>query len=113
MIISIAIQNIPNKVCTYSFVVINLYPHHRFSFAECVNMIVPSFRKGYKVYFWNHEESYYDAILYILKILTVIKLRELMSIIDHFTTETPRGKSLWTKRFFFPNSFFFLTKIPR
>ena len=39
--------------------------------------------------------------------MTVIKLREVISIIDRFSTDTPHGESTWMKQFFVSNSFCF------
>ena len=37
--------------------------------------------------------------------MTLIKIREVMYVIDRFTAETPHGKSVWEKYFFVPHSF--------
>ena len=42
MIISTAIQNIPAKVWTYSFVAVNLHPHHRLNFTGWIKKIAPA-----------------------------------------------------------------------
>ena len=39
--------------------------------------------------------------------MTVIKQREVMSIIDPFSKDTPHGKPLWKKQFFVSHSLFF------
>ena len=44
-------------------------------------------------YFRNHGGCYYYAMLYVWKKKTVIKQRDVMSIIDQFFAETPYGKS--------------------
>ena len=46
--------------------------------------------------------------------MTVIKLIEVMSFIDHFIAETTNGKSPWTKQFFLSLiNFLPLNKYPR
>ena len=44
-------------------------------------------------HFQNHRRSYYDAILSICKNTTLIKQRELISIIDRFAVDNTDGKS--------------------
>ena len=53
---------------------------------------------GKTAYFRNHKGSYYDAMLSVWENTTVIKIIEVMYVIDQFTSETPRGKSPWEKR---------------
>ena len=93
MIISTAIQNIPAKVWTYSFVSVNLHPHHRLDFTGWIKKIAPAVKAVNTEYFWNHKGSYYDDIPSVRKNMTVIKRREAMYVIDSFTAETPHGKS--------------------
>ena len=50
------------------------------------------------VYFRNHKGTYYDAIQYLWKNITLIKLRDITSIIDYFSADNPHGKSLLTNR---------------
>ena len=94
MIIFTAIQNNPSKVWTYSFVAVNLNPHHNLSLYVCIKKIVTAVKTGETAYFRNHESSYYDAMTYVCKNMTVIKIIELMYIIGLFTVETPHGMSL-------------------
>ena len=98
MIIYTAIQNIPDKLWTDSFVAVNLYPHHRLSFSGWIKNIALAVKTGETAYFWNHIGSYYDAISSVWKNATIIKIRELIYVIDSFTAETPNVNSLWTKR---------------
>ena len=42
MVISTAIQNIPAKVWTDSFVAVNLHPHHRMTFHDWIKKISPA-----------------------------------------------------------------------
>ena len=42
IIISTAIQNIPDKVWTDSFVDVNLHPHHCMTFNDCIKKILPA-----------------------------------------------------------------------
>ena len=73
LIISIAIQNIPAKVWTDYFVAVNLHPHHRLYFSDCIKNIEPAVKTGETAYFRNHEGSYYDAMPFFWKKMTVIK----------------------------------------
>ena len=100
MIISTAIQNIPAKVWTDSFVAVNLHPHHRLYFSDWIKKIAPSVRMVETSYFWNHGGYYYDAMPSVWKNTTVTKIREVMYVIDLFTAENPHGKSPWPKRKF-------------
>ena len=74
MIISTAIQNIPDKVWTDSFVDVNLHPHHRLHFYIWTKNIYPDVNMGETAYFRNHEGSYYDAMPYTWKNITMIKI---------------------------------------
>ena len=112
IIISTTIPKI-SKVWIKSFVSINLHLHHCLYFAIWINSIVPSFNTGGKDFLGGFKGSYYDSMPFLFKNITVIKLIEVMSIIDRFFAETPDGKSPWMKqnilyliRFFFswPNS---------
>ena len=94
MIISTAIQNIPAKVWIDSFVSVNLHPHHRLSFSGWIKNIPSAVNTGETEYFRNHKGSYYDAMPYVSKKMTVIKIRELMYVIDSFTAENPHYKYL-------------------
>ena len=71
MIISTAIQNIPDKVWTYSFVAINLHPHHHMTFHDCIKKISTAVKTGETAYFRNHEGSYYDAMPSVWKNMSV------------------------------------------
>ena len=82
MIISTAIQNIPAKVWTDSFVAVNLHPHHHLSFSGWIKKIAPDVKMGETAYFWNHEGSYYYSMPSVCKKMTVIKRREVMYVID-------------------------------
>ena len=75
----------------------NLLPHLHFYFSDWINKIIPDVNTGDANYFWYQKGSYYDAITYVCKNITAIKLRYIMSIIDSFTTETPDVKYPWTK----------------
>ena len=74
---------------------------------------MPAVRTGKTEYFWNHEGYYYDAMSSVWKNMTVIKLREVLSIIDNFAAETPHGKSPWTKIFWYLIRFVGLEKNPK
>ena len=65
MIISTAIQSIPVKFWTDSFVAVNLHSHHRLSFYGWIKNIAPAVNTGETAYFCNNEGSYYDAIFYV------------------------------------------------
>ena len=65
MIISKAIQNIPAKVWTDSFVAVNLNPHHRMTFPDWIKKISLAVNMGETAYFRNHECSYYYAMPYV------------------------------------------------
>ena len=71
MIISTAIQKNPSKVCTDSFVAVNLHPHHQFYFSVWIKNIAPAVNTGERAYFWNHNGSYYDAMTPFLGNTTV------------------------------------------
>ena len=101
MIISTDIQKTPEKVWTDYFVAVNLHPHHCLHFSGWIKNIVPAVKTEETAYFRNHENSYYDAMLYVWKDMTVIKRIEVMYVIDCFTIETPHVKSPWTKQNFF------------
>ena len=73
MIISRDIQNISAEVWTDYFVAVNLIPHQCLSFDDWIKKIVTNFTTGKTAYFFNHKGSYYDAMLYLWKIMTVIK----------------------------------------
>ena len=83
MVISTDIQNIPGKVCTDSFVTVNLHPHHRMTFHEWIKNILPDVKTGETSCFRNHEGSYYDAMPPIWKNISLPVQREVMCIIDH------------------------------
>ena len=85
MIISTAIQNIPAKILTDSFVAVNLHLRHRLYFSLWIGKIAPDVKTGETAYFRNHEGSYYGAIPYVWKNMTVIKIREVMYVIYRFT----------------------------
>ena len=71
-------------------------------------------KTGETEYFIKHEGSYYDAMPYLWKNMSVPIKRELMCIIDRFFKEAPRGKSPWTKENVLSLvHFFLLTKYPR
>ena len=66
------------------------------------------------VYFRNHKGTYYDAIQYLWKNITLIKLRDITSIIDYFSADNPHGKSLLTNHnVFFVISFISIDQIPK
>ena len=46
MVIYTSIQNIPAKVWTYSFVAVNLHPHHRMMFHDWIKNISPAVKTG-------------------------------------------------------------------
>ena len=73
MIISTAIQNIPDKVWKYFFVAVNLHPYHHLSFSSWTKKIAPTVKTGDTEYFQKREGSYYDAMLSIWKNKTMIK----------------------------------------
>ena len=112
MIIYTAIQNIPTKVWTDSFISINLHTHHRLYFYGWIKNIEPAVKTGKTSYFRNHEGSYYDAMPSVWKNMTVIKRREAMYVIDPFTAETPHVNSLWEKKFLLSFNLPPLTKSP-
>ena len=95
MIISTAIQTIPVKFWKYSFVAVKVNPHHCLYFTDWTKNIAPAVKTGGTAYFWNHERSYYYDMKYPWKNMTVIKQREVMSIIDRFTTHINYP---WTKK---------------
>ena len=68
-------QNMPAKFFTYSFVAVNLHPHHRLSFSFWVKKIAPAVRTVETAYFRNHKGCYYDAMPSVWKNMTVIKGR--------------------------------------
>ena len=80
MFISTAIQNIYAKVWTYYFVSVNLHPHHFMTFPDWIKNISPAVKTGETEYFLNHEGSYYDAMPYLWKNMSVPIKRELMCI---------------------------------
>ena len=82
MIIFKDIQNIPAKVWTDSFVAVNLNPHHRLSFYGWIKKIAPAVKMRETAYFHNHEGSYYDVITSVRKKMKLIKIREVMCVID-------------------------------
>ena len=65
MIISTAIQNIPEKFWTDFFVAVNLHPYHRLYFYGWTKKIAPAVNTGDTEYFQNRQGSYYDAMLYV------------------------------------------------
>ena len=73
MISSKAIQNNSDKVWIYYFSYINLYPNHPFSFSEWINNISLAANTGDGGYFFNHKESYFNAMPSLCKQNTVIK----------------------------------------
>ena len=75
MIVSTFIQNIPDKFWTDSVVDVNRRPHHCLSFYGWIKKIVPAVKRGETEYFRNHKGSYYDAMSYVWKKMTVIKRR--------------------------------------
>ena len=106
-------QKIPAKVWIYSFVDVNLNPHHRMTFHDCIKNISPAVKTGETSYFRNHEDLYYDAMLSVWKNMSVPVGREIMCIIDRFFKEAPTGKYPWTKQNVFSLvRFFLLTKYP-
>ena len=114
MIISTAIQNIPAKVWRDYFVVVNHFSCQHFSFSDWIKNIVPAVKMRDTAYLRNHKESYFDYMPYVWKNITVIKQRELMSIIYRFYAETPHGESPRTKKYFCLSfTFLPLTKRPR
>ena len=98
IIVSTSIQNINAKFWTDSFVAVNLHPHRCLSFSDWIKKIAKSVKTGETAYFHNHEGSYYDVMPYIWKNMTLIKKIETKSIIGRFSVDTPRSKSLWTKK---------------
>ena len=99
MIISTATQKYPAKVWKDSFVAVNLNPHHHLYFSGWINKIAPDVKTGETEHFRNHEGYYYDTIPSVWKHMSVIKIREVMHVIDRFTSETPHGNSMWKKKF--------------
>ena len=93
MIISIAIQNIPDKLCTDSFVVVNPHLHYRMNFSEWIKNISPGFKMAETAYFRNDEGSYYDSMPYVCKNMYATVQREVMCIIYLFIEEATIGKS--------------------
>ena len=71
MVISTAIQNIPDKVWTDPFVAFNFHPHHRMTFHDCIKNISPAVKTGETSDFRNHEDLYYDAMLSVWKNMSV------------------------------------------
>ena len=65
MIIYKAIQNIPAKVWTDSFVAVNLHPRPCMTFHDYIKNISPDVNMLDTAYFRNHEGSYYDAMPYV------------------------------------------------
>ena len=105
MIISTSIQKNPAKVCTDSFVAVNLNPHHCMTFTDWIKNISPAVNTGETEYSQNHEGSCYDAMSSVWKKMSVPVRREVMCIIYCFVDEDPPGKSPWT--IFFVSHFFF------
>ena len=97
MVISTAIQNISTKVWIDSSVAVNLNPHQRMTFSDWIKNISPAVNTGETAYSRNHEGSYYDAMPYFWKKMSVPVRREVMCIIDRCFREAPPGKSPWTK----------------
>ena len=61
---------------------------------ESVQTLEENFRMAVETeYFWTHGGSYYDDKSYVWKNMTLIKEREIMSIIDRFAAYNPHGKS--------------------
>ena len=85
MIIYTAIQKTTEKVCTYSFVAVNLHPRHHLSFSRWIKKIAPADKTRETTYLWNQERSYYDSMTSVWKNMTEIKRIEVMYVIDHFT----------------------------
>ena len=54
-ILSIAIQNISTKIWTYSFVSVNIHPHHHLYFSECIKKILTDVKTVKTVFFRNHR----------------------------------------------------------
>ena len=110
MVISTAIQNISAKVCTDSFVAVNLHPHHRMTFPDWIKEISPAVKTRKTAYFHNHEGSYYDDMPSIWKKMYVPVQREVMCIIDLFFRKAPPGESPWTKENFMSLVCFFFSR---
>ena len=90
MIISTDIQknllnsgNIPSLVSTFILITICLF--------LWIKNIPLNVKTVETAYFWNHEGSYYNAIPYVWKNMKVIKLKEVISVIDLYLVETPYG----------------------
>ena len=96
MIISTAIHNIPAKFWTDYFVAVNLHPHHRMNFTDWIKNISPAIKTVETAHFKKIEGSYYDAMPYIWKQLSVPVWRYVMFIIDIFVKEAFPDKSLCT-----------------
>ena len=100
MIISTATQKIPSKFWTDSFVAVNPHPRHHLSISGWIKNIAPAVKTGETEYFRNYTGYYYDAMPSIWRNIAVIKIREVMYVIDHFTTDTHHGKYPWTKKIY-------------
>ena len=61
----------PARVWIDSFVSINLHPHHCMTFPDWIKNISPAVNTGETEYFRNHEDSYYDAIISVWKMMSV------------------------------------------
>ena len=97
MIISTAIQNIPDKLLVDYFVSVNLHPRRCLSFSGWIEKIAPAVKTGETAYFWNHGGYYYDAMSSFWSNITIIKIIELMYVIGRFDA-TPHGRSPCTKQ---------------
>ena len=69
-----------------------------FVFSEWIKNISPDVKTGDTADFGNHEGSYYDAMPSVWKKMTVIKIIEVIYVIDRFSAETPHGKFPLTKQ---------------
>ena len=83
----------PAKVCTYSFVAVNLHPHHRMNFHDWIQKVSPAVKTGETAYFRNQKGLYYDVMPYVWKNMYLTFQRDAICIIKIFVEEAPPGKS--------------------
>ena len=79
-------------------------------FYDWIKKISQSVKTGERAYFRNHEGSYYDAMPYFWRNMSVPVQREVMCIIDLFFKEAPPGKPPWIKKNVLSLIRFFLLK---
>ena len=67
-------------------------------FLDVLRRLIHLLRQERQHNFHIHKGYYYYAMRYPRKKATVIKQRDIMSIIYQFSTDTPHGNSTWTMK---------------